>query len=399
MERLGLAAGIYLIFDRLRGELGPSPAGPPPSSPPQGPPPRSWPSGRRSRGSGPSRTSCAKPRRDCPKRRGWRCSRAWRAGGCSGRCCFPPRSRGCWLSRFPVRRRARWRLAGERASCSCSAGAHRGPRSFSRLRSGASPSPPSRRGRPERCAWAGGGARGGRRRNRSPGALLLVVLAWSRGVSVPDATGAVADDPMNLRAGNWAAAGRMIALHPALGAGGGGYAVHYPLVRGGDERVPPCAQQLPGTAGGVRPSRASRARALRRVLLSPMARVLQGRTGAALVAAGIPAFLVHNAWDFTAYQPALLVPFAALLATLGPGAPAADRARPAGATVRFRRRVGDRSCLAAHCDRRRALRTGLEGAGDRRSAANAAGPDRLLAGRASRPDRSGAPSEVARSCC
>ena len=46
------------------------------------------------------------------------------------------------------------------------------------------------------------------------------------------------------------------------------------------------------------------------------------RYGDRIAATGILAFLVHNAADFTAYQPGVLVPFVALLAALGgPGDP------------------------------------------------------------------------------
>lgn len=121
------------------------------------------------------------------------------------------------------------------------------------------------------------------------------------------------ESPLTLRFGNWKAGAEMISTWPILGTGGGGYAVAYPEFRqpGMNESRHAHNSYLElvveyGPA--VLPS------VLLIVFITLSAWLAACREGVptAVAAIGLPAFLIHNLADFTAYQPSVLIPFAAL---------------------------------------------------------------------------------------
>ena len=147
--------------------------------------------------------------------------------------------------------------------------------------------------------------------------------------------------PAGQRLGNWIAGLRMLAERPLLGAGGGGYAALYPLYRqpwmNESRHAHNSYLELAVDYGPLALA------AVVLFLVSACRRWLRAcRSGpaAAAAAVGVPAFLLHNAVDFTAYQPGILVPFAALAGAIwaGPSGP-----QPQGAV----RRRPSRAALAA----------------------------------------------------
>lgn len=149
-------------------------------------------------------------------------------------------------------------------------------------------------------------------------------------------------DPLTLRAGNWAAALRMIAERPVFGVGPGAFATHYPrAMRPGMNEtrhahnsyleaaagwglwiLAPVGLLVTAAAGAVRARRRdARDRFSGRGREAPDDRL-------ALLAGGV-AFLVHNLGDFTAYLPGVALPAAVALGCgIGPPAGRAAPRRP-----------------------------------------------------------------------
>jgi O-antigen ligase len=132
------------------------------------------------------------------------------------------------------------------------------------------------------------------------------------------------DRPLAWRAGNWAAASRMIADHPFLGTGLGTFGNVFPAYRleGMNEtRYAHCTwlQLIAEMGVGVVPL-------LILAALGGAGIVLRSRGAGALGTAGAMgavSFLAHNSVDFTFYQPSVGVLFAAALGlVLGESAPA-----------------------------------------------------------------------------
>jgi len=146
------------------------------------------------------------------------------------------------------------------------------------------------------------------------GGACLIGVAAARGIG---GGSGVKDAPFGWRAGNWTAGVRMIAERPVLGAGGDGYAALYPRLRaeGSNEtRRAHCTPLELLVEYGLF--------ALPMILLGAVAvlglwlRACRAGGTAAILSIGLPAFLLHDLVDFTAYQPAVLLPFLALAGSL-----------------------------------------------------------------------------------
>jgi hypothetical protein len=166
------------------------------------------------------------------------------------------------------------------------------------------------------------------------GAALLAGTIASRGFDWR----ALSDPahPAGQRLGNWMAAGRMLAERPILGGGGGAYAALYPLYRReGMNESRHAHNSYLEMAVEYGPLALPVILVLAMAVMGRWRAACRGSPGMAIACAGLPAFLLHNLVDFTAYQPGVLIPCAALAGIAwdagarGPGRQ--DRTATAGA--------------------------------------------------------------------
>jgi len=123
--------------------------------------------------------------------------------------------------------------------------------------------------------------------------------------------------PAGLRLGNWRAGIEMLADRPATGTGGGGYAAFYSrFMKPGMNETRHAHNSWLEVVVEYGPAAAPLAALFALAVLARWRRACRAGALTGLAAAGLPAFLLHNVVDFTAYQPGVLVPFAALLGAL-----------------------------------------------------------------------------------
>ena len=145
--------------------------------------------------------------------------------------------------------------------------------------------------------------------------------------------------PLLLRAGNWAAAGRIFLGEPLLGVGFGGFADAYPgqMAAGMNETAFAHNSYLQIAAEGGVPALAWVVAGVFLLLARIVPRPGSRESGVSGILAALPvaAFLVHNLFDFSGYLVSLSVTFAALAGTALAGTALAGTAMaPGGETGR-----------------------------------------------------------------
>jgi len=151
----------------------------------------------------------------------------------------------------------------------------------------------------------------------------VVVSIAIRGTDVTDFTAAA--NPVRLRAGNFRIAGEMIADHPWVGVGPGGFAEVYPQYRGPEDNESRHVHDLPlelcaewGVPAGI-----GLTIVFGLIFLGPLMRNAPGRPTWVIGASiGLAALVLQNLLDFTMLLPSLLWLAAAVRGSIASYSPA-----------------------------------------------------------------------------